>query len=393
MEYAGGLGTLLHARVLCEGHPPGPGTVIADGEVGPSGSRVVAEGRLLPLIGGGFQAARRRLGAHAAFDPERLELGAPTAPLPALAARLKDGLRRASSAMDGDRGSLLRGLAVGDTRGLDAAAVVALRRSGLSHLVAVSGSNVAIVLGAVGLALAGLGRRARIVACFLALVVYVAVVGPEPSVLRAAVMGALGLIALVYGRRAEPLHALPLALILVLTLRPAMLFSVGLHLSAAATAGIVLWGRPIAARMWALPRPVAVIAAATLAAQAAVAPILIGVFGELSFVAPIANVLAVPMVAPATVLGLCAAVLGAVDPELGAVPAKVAEPLVGWVLAVGERLGSLTWSSITVPRVFGAIVGVPVCAAALIASARHSGGSRVRSHGRVPLDAPRRGGR
>jgi competence protein ComEC len=267
---------------------------------------------------------------------------------------------------------LLRGLTVGDTGDLDAGTVDSLRRSGLSHLVAVSGSNVAIVLAAAAAVGARLGRRLSLGASLAALVVFVAVVGPEPSVLRAALMGALGLFALLYGRRAEPLHALPLALILVLVLRPAMLFSVGLHLSAAATAGIVLWARPIADRVRVLSRPVATIAAATLAAQAAVAPILAAVFGEFSVVAPIANVLAVPVVPPATILGLSAAALGAIDPALGAIPARLAEPLAGWILAVGERLGSLEWASVTVSRSVGVLLGVPVGVAALVAAGRRA---------------------
>jgi len=370
MEHAGGLGTLLRARALCEGHPPAWGVVAVEGDWGAPGSGFSAVGRLLPLSDESFDAARRRLGAHAAFDGERVGSSPPGAPLQALAARLRDGLADSAAQLDADSGALLRGLTVGDTRDLDPVAVDSLRRSGLSHLVAVSGSNVAIVLAAVAAVAARLGRRLRLVASLAALIVFVAVVGPEPSVLRAAVMGALGLFALLYGRRAEPLHALPLALILVLALRPGMLFSVGLHLSAAATAGIVLWARPIADRVRALTRPVAAIAAATLAAQAAVAPILAAVFGEFSVVAPAANVLAVPVVPPATILGLSAAALGAIDPSLGAIPARLAEPLAGWILVVGERLGSLEWASVTVPRAVGVLLGVPVGAAALVAAGR-----------------------
>jgi competence protein ComEC len=370
MEHAGGLGTLLRARALCRGYAPASGIVVADGDWGAPGSGFSAVGRLMPLSDEGFDAAQRRLGAHAAFEGERLGSTPPRAPLQALAARLRDGLGRSSSQLDADSGALLRGLTVGDTRDLDPLTVDSLRRSGLSHLVAVSGSNVAIVLAAAAAMGAKLGRRLRLGGSLTALVIFVAVVGPEPSVLRAAVMGALGLFALLYGRRAEPLHALPLALIFVLALRPAMLFSVGLHLSGAATAGIVLWARPIADRVRGLSRPVAAIAAATLAAQVAVAPILAAVFGEFSVVAPVANVLAVPAVPPATILGLSAAALGAIDPALGAIPARLAEPLSGWILAVGERLGSLAWASVAVPRAVGVLLGIPVAAAALIAAGR-----------------------
>jgi len=247
-----------------------------------------------------------------------------------------------------------------------------LRRAGLSHLVAVSGSNVAIVVGAAALVVARFALWARLVVCVAALALFVLVVGPEPSVLRAAAMGCVGLAALAFGRRAEPLHALGLALIVVLTLRPGLLFSVGLHLSAAATAGIVIFAGGLARRMSWCPRPVALVLAATLAAQIAVAPVLVGTFGEFSLVAPMANLLAVPAVAPATVLGVVAAVAGALVPPVGWLCARAAEPFVAWVLAVGKSTGAWSWASVDVPEWWGWPLGVLVVAAA-VATFRSAG--------------------
>jgi len=229
----------------------------------------------------------------------------------------------------------------------------------------VSGSNVAIVVGTTALLVSGLALPLRVIACGLALGLFVLVVGPEPSVLRASVMGLVGLLALAAGRRAEPLHALGLALIVLLTLRPGLVSSVGLHLSVAATAGIVLFSGPIRRALGRLPRFVSLGLAVTLSAQFAVAPVLIGTFGELSLVAPVANLLAIPAVAPATVFGLLAAVTGAVAPPLGWLCARIAEPCLMWVLAVGRSMGGWSWASVEVPTQWALLLWGLVIAAAL----------------------------
>ena len=227
------------------------------------------------------------------------------------------------------------------------------------------GSNVAIVVGVVALAVARLGLRARVLACAGALGLYLLVVGPEASVLRAATMGGITLLAMSVGRRTEPLHALGLALIVVLTLRPGLVFSVGLHLSAAATAGIVVFAGPLSRWMDRCPRLVALALAVTLAAQIAVAPVLVGTFGELSLVAPLANLLAAPAVAPATVLGLGAAATGTVWPAAGALCARLADPFVAWILGVGRTTGAWPWASLQVPEWLGWPLGALVIGAAI----------------------------
>jgi competence protein ComEC len=242
--------------------------------------------------------------------------------------------------------------------------VESLRRSGLAHLVAVSGSNVAIVLTAVAAALRHIALWTRVGVALIALVLFAIVVGPEPSVLRAALMGGIGLVALVAGRRARPMNALGLALVVLVGARPAMVGSVGLHLSAAATAGIVAWSHPLAARLSRLPRPVALALGATLAAQVAVAPLVVGVFGRLSLAGPAANLVAAPAVPPATVLGLGAAVAGAVHAPAGRVAAWLAEPFVAWIMMVGTWFGAQEWSEVEMGRAWGAWLLLLLVAAA-----------------------------
>lgn len=369
LEEIGGLGTLVAVdSARCTGFAPvaSAGVVVVDGAPADAGSQVRAEGWLVPLGDDSFDVARKRAGAHASFDPYDLSHVPPRGGPMAVAASVRAGLRSATSAMAHRRAALVQGLAIGDTGGLDPVTIERFRRAGLSHVLAVSGTNVAIVLGSVAFAVRALPHKLRLVLGCLVLSLFVLVVGPEPSVLRAAVMGGIGLLALGWGRRAEPLHALALALIIVVAARPAMVFSVGLHLSAAATAGIVLWARPLGDRMRVLPRPVAVGLGATIAAQVAVVPLLTGVFGELSLVAPIANVLALPAVAPATVGGLASGVLSLADAGAGRGVAGFASPFAAWILWIGDVFGSSPVASIEVPKVLGWLTGVPVVIGACV---------------------------
>jgi competence protein ComEC len=162
-------------------------------------------------------------------------------------------------------------------------------------------------------------------------------------------MGAIALLALWRGRATQSLDLLGVALIVVLLVRPPLLFSVGLHLSAAATAGIVVWAPSLATRFARLPRPIALALAATLAAQFAVIPILVSTFGEISLVAPVANVLAFPVVAPITVVGLGAGIAALAVPGAARLVMSSLSPLAAWVIEVGNRTGRLSWASMAIP--------------------------------------------
>jgi competence protein ComEC len=384
LEHAGGLGSLVSADLVsCEGFTSGQraGVVVIEPSEVDAGALVSATGWLIPLrADDSFDDARRGLGAHSAFHVDDIEQVQTPRGLYGIASDVRAGLDRATAGMDPERAGLLSGLSTGDTTGIGGAAEEQLRRAGLSHLVAVSGSNVAIVVGATALMVSGVALPIRIVACGLTLGLFVLVVGPEPSVLRASVMGTVGLLALAAGRRTEPLHALGLALIVLLGLRPGLLSSVGLHLSVAATAGIVLFSGRIrdgVSKLGGWPRFVSLALAVTLSAQFAVAPILVGTFGELPLVAPLANLLAIPAVAPATVLGLMAAVTGALVPPVGWLCARIAEPFVTWVLAVGRTTGSWSWASIEAPKAWAWPLWGLVIAAALMSL-------RTRSSGLLP---------
>jgi competence protein ComEC len=369
LEQAGGLGTLVALDVLrCEAHPPieHAGVAVTDLSRADPGARVQMTGWIVPLGDDSFDEARRRLGADVAFDAREIELGSVDGLFNKAAAGFRGSLRKATSSLGADRASLTRGLSIGDTRDMPPPLEEDLRRAGLTHLVAVSGSNVAIVLTVVTFAVRRLGAGPRFTVGLCALSFYVVVVGPEPSVLRAAVMGGIALAALTYGRRSEPLHALGLALMAVVAVRPGLALSVGLHLSAAATAGIVLWAERLTRWLAPLPSVVTAPLAVTLAAQVAVAPILALVFGQLSLTAPLANLLAAPAVAPATVLALAAGVVGLALPGTAALLARIAGWFAWWIAAVGHRLGGGTWSAIEAPAPAGWVLAVAVLVVAAV---------------------------
>jgi competence protein ComEC len=364
IEHIGGLGSLASIEeARCDAWVgTGVGTVALDDAQSDPGTRFTAQGWLVPLTDDSFDRARRRLGARADLHATSFEEVADPRGLNRLAASMRAGSRAAVSGIDPVLGAVLQGLTIGETSGIPPEVVEEFRASGLSHVLAVSGSNVAIVLGAVLASVRSLGHRTRVIASFAALALFVMVVGPDASVLRAGVMGAITLACLARGLQAEPLAALGLAVIAVIAIRPGMLFSAGLHLSVAATAGIVLLNAPIAARLTPLWEPLRLMLAATLAAQIAVAPVLVITFGEIPLLAPLANALALPAVAIATVVGLAAVPAAILWAPLGTLLSRVVAPAVAWIIVVAEHVGGVAAAVAEVPEMWGWIGLVAVAA-------------------------------
>jgi competence protein ComEC len=349
LEHLGGLGSLAAVDSMDCSEARRATVVISNLDLEP-GATFSASGWLRPLGDEGFERARARTGADAELVVADLVPGPIEARSHRAAASFRNKLRASVGHLEDDEQGLILGMTVGDTSALPPATNDELRRAGLSHLLAVSGSNVAIVLGVVALTLRRCSLAVRVASSAAALAFYVLIVGPQPSVIRAGTMGAIALVALWRGTPTESLHVLGLALVILLLMRPGLLFSPGLHLSAAATAGIVLWAGRMADRCRRLPRPIALAFGATLAAQFAVAPILLVTFGELSLVAPIANVLAFPAVAPITIAGLAAGVSSLLSPTLAAGVMSLLSPLARWVVRVGEITGGEAWSAPETPR-------------------------------------------
>jgi competence protein ComEC len=247
-----------------------------------------------------------------------------------------------------DQRALLAGFLVGDTSNVSEVDVVAMRRAGLSHFTAVSGSNVTLFLGLLFVLVGplALGPKRRAVVGLVGLPVYTAATSFEPSVLRASVMAGAILLGRLVGVVLEAWQLLSGAVILLLILDPALATSAGFQLSVAATAGVLVGARwPIRGR-WPL-RAIAV----TIGAQAAVAPLLFIHFGTVPLLSPVLNVLAAPLVASATILG-AVGVIG-LDPAL-----DVAGWLAGLVLALAR--GAAGWPQIGPAAGLGLLVGAVV---------------------------------
>jgi competence protein ComEC len=287
-----------------------------------------------------------------------------------LRARAEAGL---GQGMPPREAELARGFVLGEDKGIDPETEEDFRRSGLSHLLAVSGENVTLLallamplLGALGIAL-----RERLVWLAGLIAVYVPLAGAGPSIQRAAVMGAAGLLATLAGRRASRLYALALAFVVTLAVDPGVAADVGWQLSFAAVLGILLLAAPlrgalstrIGAGAWrrALAEGIAVTVAATLAT----APLIAFHFETLSTTTLVANVLALPAVAPAMWLGMISA-------AAAQLPGLPLEPLNGldalflaYIAQVAAWCAAPSWAEVH-PRLGGA--GLACSYAALAAA-------------------------
>jgi competence protein ComEC len=238
------------------------------------------------------------------------------------AEHLRSGLRGSVAGLPGDARGLLPGLVIGDTSGVPPDLDEAMRTTGMTHLTAVSGSNVAVVTGLAfaGCALIGMPRRWRPWVALVLLGGFVVLARPEPSVIRAAVMGAIGLIGISRHHRSAGLPVLGGAILAVLTWDPWLARSYGFVLSTLATLGLLIfagpWGEAIGRRLPRRARLLGPAVAVPLAAQVVCGPIIVLLQGSVSVVAVVANLLAVPLVPIATIGGVACAGVALVSPTL-----------------------------------------------------------------------------
>lgn len=236
----------------------------------------------------------------------------------AAAAAVRERFRAATEQLSPDARGLVPALVIGDTSRTPPDLTEAMLDTGLSHLSAVSGSNVTLVLAAgMGLcAAAGIGRRRRPWVALGVLAAFVVLARPEPSVVRAAVMGSVGLLGLSTSRRRAGVPALAAAILGLLVWDPWLARSYGFALSSVATLGLLFfaqpWGRTFGRG---LPRPLrglGPILAVPVAAQVVCAPIVVPLQASVSLIAVVANLLAAPFVAPTTIVGVAVALLSTV---------------------------------------------------------------------------------
>lgn len=307
----------------------------------PVGTTLRMRSSARPLDDVEFDGYLRRRHAVVALDPVTSAVVAGPSGMLAVVEQIRERTRSAAQiGLSGDAGGLAVGLVTGDTRLLSESAQDAMQASGLTHLVAVSGSNVALVAAVVA-ALAGAApARLRHALVVTAILVFTVTTRAEPSVLRAATMAVVVMTAGLVGRPRSGLHALAVAVIVLLVADPAAAGSLGLVLSVTATLGVLVVAPAIHRRLppW-LPQPVAMLLAATLGAQITVAPVLLAGIGDVPLSAIPANLVAVPAAAVASLVAVVAAVVAQFDLVMGGSLMAVAAPPLHAVLTVAARSG------------------------------------------------------
>lgn len=281
--------------------------------------------------------------------------------LAGVTAHLRAGLRDAAADLPGNTGELVPGMVVGDVSMQQPAVREEFLTTGLTHLTAVSGANLSIAAGSV-LVLAtalGLPRWSRYLGAFVCLVAFVLLVGPEPSVLRAAVMGMVGLVAALSARRAHGYAALSAAVIVLLAVDPGLAVEYAFILSVTATAGIVAVAPLITRRLlqaWTDVRtrrrgehhpPVrwqgmlVGLVGVSLAADVVTAPVIVQMTGVVSPTAVLANVLVGAAVPPVTVVGMLGALVAGVHTGAATVVLWGAAGPAWWILSVAATLADV----------------------------------------------------
>jgi competence protein ComEC len=369
----GGIGHAVHTRVVLLETPRqrGFGTRVATVQF--DGERVLLRagrgvrwpsrrvGAVLAVLGGleplpAQESFLRLRGVHAQLRADALVAtgrvrGGPAGVVDGVRARAQAALQ---AGVPSSIGALLRGMALGDDAALPDNVRDEFRASGLAHLVAASGQNVmllATLVVAIAAAL-GLGLRARLALVLGAIGLYVPLAGAGPSIARAGVMAAAGVVAILAGRPAARWHALLLSAAVTLVLNPRAIEDVGWQLSFAAVVAILLLAESLRQGLErrGIPGGLAEAAALTGAATIGTAPLISAHFGQASLVSLPANLAAAPAVAPIMWLGMLAATLGQISTTLATPLTSLAGLPVGYVMWVAHVAAGLP----------GARAGVPV---------------------------------
>ncbi|WP_342371757.1 ComEC/Rec2 family competence protein [Propioniciclava soli] len=343
-----------------------PVEVVASGDLAAQweglavGSLVAAEARLAPGTPG--EAA---LVVVRAREPPRLT--APPGPVDAGVNRIRAGLREACASLSPDARALVPALVVGDVSGMTEELTEPFRVTGLTHLTAVSGANLTLLLVFVRAVAVWGGARGRVLTGVMVagVVAFVAVCLGEPSVVRAAAMGLVGLGGLGRGAaEGRGVRYLASAVLVVVLVDPWLSRSVGFWLSVLATFGLLWWGRRFtdALGVW-LPRWAAEAVAVALAAQVATEPVVVWLAGRVSVVGVLANVVVAPLVGPATVLGVVAAVAAPLGPGVAVGAAWLAgwcAQAIAWVARLGAALPGAALPFPATPVALGCVLVICV---------------------------------
>jgi competence protein ComEC len=302
------------------------------------GLDIVVDGTIRAPPEGPYGDYLRRTGTAGTLQSRRLAVHGSEAGLGAELERLRRTAAVAlAAALPEPEAGLAAGIVIGLRDRVDRALAADFTTVGASHVVAISGWNIAIVAASVAALAGGWARRRRALLTAVAIVTYVSFAGASPSVVRAAAMAGVVLVARESGRAGRAAAALGWAAVILLLVDPGLIGDAGFQLSTLATAGILAWATQLdellrrRAPAW-LPGWLVECLAVSLAAQAATLPIVLLVFGRLAIISPLVNLVVVPIVAPAMAAAAIALVGGLAS--MAGAPAVVATllGLPGWFL-------------------------------------------------------------
>jgi competence protein ComEC len=309
------------------------------------GTAVIVTGRTESPRDDGYGAFLRRTGVAGTLRASSLTLDPhPTATGPIPLEALRRGAADALAAvLPEPAAGLAAGILIGLRDRVDRGLAADFTTAGVSHVVAISGWNIAIVGAVVGGLFARARRRRRSLAILAAIVAYTAFAGASPSVLRAAAMATVVLLARETGRAGRAGAALGAATAGLLILDPGLVADAGMQLSVVATAGLLVWAAPIRARIERLgpirlPDWLAESLSLSTAAQLATLPVILATFGRLSLVSPAANLAVAPIVPASMAGGLLALVAGSLAWIGAPLPLTAVLAVPGWL-----TLGALIW--------------------------------------------------
>jgi len=283
-----------------------------------------------------------------------------------LAAKLRSGLHESLRFSSPAAKALVPGLALGDSSAISPELSQQMKAAGLTHLIAVSGTNVTLLIIVVLALLRRVkaSKNLQYLVTIGALLAFVVLVRPQPSVLRATVMGLVALLATYSNSRKSPVPALSVAVIFLVVIDPWLALSYGFALSVAATAGLVLWVSriqnfferkfPKRIPLWLIQ-----VMAVTIAAQLAVFPLIVALGSPISLSSIPANMFAVPIAGPTMVLGLLAALVTPASSQLGVVIAWCAGLFAEAIALIARISASLQWLVVPWPsEKFGIVLAL-----------------------------------
>ncbi len=214
-----------------------------------------------------------------------------------------------------EQAGLLKGLVIGERSGLSEDVKQNFNDSGLTHILCVSGANVAYIAGACIflLGILKVGQPYSNLITMAVLVLFVLITGSSPPVVRAGIMGIMLLSAGVFGRKSDALNSISAACLAILLFNPLCIYDIGFQLSFAGTTGIVLFYKTLVNSLSFLPRIINEVLSVSLAAQFAVNPIVAFYFNKISLVAIITNIVVVPVTGIVTIIGFIMSLAGQVS--------------------------------------------------------------------------------